>query len=69
MRDNKTYVIKAGNLFVANPATSRMTEEYPNAAKFETFHKALTAFNKVVGYKCRIIQSYGTDVEQTVWKG
>ena len=68
MREHKTYVIKAGDFFLANAATSRMTEEYPDAEKFDTFHKALAAFRKVVGYKCRIIQNYGLENEMTVWK-
>lgn len=69
MKDPKTYVIMTGEFFLADAGAAKVTRYYLDAQKFQTFHLALKAFHSVKGFKCRIVQSYGTADETTVWKG
>lgn len=59
-----------GTMFLANAAMSRVTSEYPDAKTYHRFEDALRDYRKcnLKGFKFRIVQSYGTDAEKTVWQ-
>lgn len=71
MKDPMTYVIMSGKMFLTSAATCRLSSEYPDALKYNQFNDALRDYRNAErkGFKLRIVQSYGTADETTVWKG